>query len=154
MSLDALRGMLSFCDQSDTAACPQNLISLQANTLKASIPSHVPKATSDLIAAFTCAGSSLNPYESGHDARQLIDQHLPSCKAMLLQNLPLFHPEVCAAFVDGLGYSHMSFEPPGAGRAKASSQTRCSFQEMPSMVTMKMQEYSFISVVFDISKLC
>lgn len=90
----------------------------QANTLKALIPSHVPGATSDLIAAFTCAGSSLKPYESGHDARQLIDQHLPSCKAMFLQNLPLFHPEVCAAFVDGLGYSHMSFEPPGAGRAK------------------------------------
>ena len=97
-------------------------IPLQANNLNTSIPSYVPGATSDLIAAFTCSESSPNPFDCGHGARQLIDQHLPRCEAMLLQNLPLSNPEACAVFVDGLGYSHMSFEPPGAGRAKASSQ--------------------------------
>ncbi len=100
------------------------MLFLQHQPAAAITPKLIPGAKSDLVTAFTSV-SDMSPLRCGQEARELIDRTLPACGALLLQNLPLANQEKCAAFVEGMGYGHMSFEPPGTGRMKASFPSNC-----------------------------
>lgn len=54
-------------------------------------------------------------------ARPVIDQALQETGAVLLRGLLITNPEACEAFVDGLDYTHMSYQPFLGVRKKVNS---------------------------------